>query len=177
MTARLTNDVHPHDRIERAVAGILRTNLLCSMATTGDSGSPHIHTAFFAFDDDLALYFLSRPDSTHARNVARHPEMAVSIFNGKQPWGGAHQGLQLFGRCAQTSGDADAVARRVYRDRFPLYDEFVSGASDGGPRPGSSFFQYRFFSFQPQTLKLLDELEFGDEQLVLAEVARAARAE
>jgi uncharacterized protein YhbP (UPF0306 family) len=172
MPARLTNDVHPHDRLERAAGGVLRTNLLCSMATTGPSGAPHIHTAFFAFDDDLAFYFLSHPESTHARNLARQADLAVAVFNGRQTWGGAHQGLQLFGRCEEASGETLAVAERVYRTRFPLYDEFISGTAEGGPRPGSTFFQYRFFAFYPTTLKLLDELEFGDEQLVVVDVVR-----
>ena len=172
MAARLAHDVHAHDRLERAVGGILRTNLLCSMATTSESGAPHIHAAFFAFDGDLRFYFLSHPDSTHAGNLNRNPQMAICVFNGKQPWGGAHQGLQLFGRCERVPSDAEAVAQRVYRDRFPLYEEFVTGTSEGGPRQDSAFFQYRFLCFSPTRLKLLDELEFGDEQLIVAEVVR-----
>jgi uncharacterized protein YhbP (UPF0306 family) len=174
MAVKLNNPVHGHDRLERSVAGILRTNLLCSMATVCESGTPHIHTAFFAFDDDFTFYFLSHPDSAHGRNLARRPELAVSVFNGKQPWGGAHQGLQLFGRCELASGELEHVARRVYRDRFPLYDEFATGKAEGGPGPDSSFFQYKFFRFTPTSLKLLDELEFGDEQLIVADVARTS---
>ena len=68
------------------------------------------------------------------------------------------------------SGEQEAAARRVYCDRFPLYDEFATGKAEGGPGPDSSFFQYKFFCFTPTSLKLLDELEFGDEQLIVAEV-------
>jgi uncharacterized protein YhbP (UPF0306 family) len=175
MSIRLVSPAYDPDRLHGVATRILAANMLCSMATTGEHGEAHIHTAFFCYDDDLALHFLSHPASVHARNIGRSPRIAVAVFAGQQAWGAAHVGLQLFGRCEQATGNAESAVRERYAARFPLYDEFISGRlTEGGPKPGASFFDLRFYTFRPEAVKILDELEFGDEVLVSATVEPAA---
>jgi uncharacterized protein YhbP (UPF0306 family) len=174
MSAILVSPDYSSERLHQVVAHILQGNMLCSMATRGEREQPHIHAAFFAFSDELALYFLSHPDSVHCRNLARAPDMAVSVFDGRQPWGAAHQGLQLFGRCARATGPDEDRGRELYAARFPLYVDFARRPAEGGGTTASSFLQRRFYAFTPDRVKILDEDEFGDEVLVMAEVVNSS---
>jgi uncharacterized protein YhbP (UPF0306 family) len=174
MSAILVNPEYPSERLHQVVARILKANMLCSMATRGDREQPHIHAAFFCFSDELALYFLSHPGAAHSRHLLRAREMAVAVFDGLQPWGAAHKGLQLFGRCALAEGAEEARARELYAARFPLYVDFTHRSTEGGPTPASTFFELRFYAFRPDRVKILDEDEFGDEVLVTAEVVNSS---
>ncbi len=48
--------------VRKSVFDILEDSPLCSMATMGPRGQPHINTAYFAYSPGLELFFLS--DST-----------------------------------------------------------------------------------------------------------------
>jgi hypothetical protein len=48
-------------------------------ANPGGGGA--YHTAFFCFNSDLELYFLSHPDSVHSHNLSHLPRMAVAVFD------------------------------------------------------------------------------------------------
>ncbi len=172
MSVTLVSPGYPSDRLEAVVRRILDGNMLCSMATTMDDGTPHIHQAFFCCDDELNLYFLSLPGADHSRNLARRSDMAVGVCNGGQPWGQSQAGLQFVGRCELATGDVERAARDLYSARFPLYVEFVTkNLTDAGLKP--SFFELRFYVFRPSSVKILAESEFGDEVLVTAGVQTA----
>src|SRR5688572_29603354 len=97
MALILSNPNYDGERLYAAVRAILDSTELCSIATLADDGGAHINTAYFAFDDELRLYFLSNPASVHCQNIARRPRMAVAAFDTHQPWGTPGKGLQLFG--------------------------------------------------------------------------------
>src|SRR3990172_9503650 len=73
-------------RLRRSVDRILRTTVLCAMATVRGAQA-HINTAYFCYSPDLELFFLSDPRSTHARNVGANPSMAMAVFSSTQVWG------------------------------------------------------------------------------------------
>jgi hypothetical protein len=146
------------------------------MATTTEDGAAHINAAFYAYDDDLHLVFLTHPESVHGRNSGRGSTVAIAIHDDRQPWGAAHTGLQIFGRADVAAGALESHARATYAARFPLYTEYVEGLlAEGGPAPSSSFFEQKFYVFRPERVKILDEAAFGDEVLVTAEVTEPAR--
>ena len=162
----LTSAEHDPDRIARSVFRILESTDLCSMATRGPGARVHINTAFFAFDAELCLCFLSDPGSRHCANLERSPAMAIAIFDSHQQWGETNAGLQLFGFGGLASGAALTHAEAVYAERFSRYSELV--AARGGV-PG--FHRLRLYRFNTASLSLLDEAEFGDAVLVNAEVS------
>ena len=159
------------DRLDASVARILAANPLCSMATRNEAGRVHINTAFFCFDRDLVLYFLSHPESVHGRNLSRVPQVAIAVFDSHQLWGDPHTGLQLFGTGALADPDASSQARQLYAARFPRYQEVLLAPSDGQPS-SSTFRGLKFHRFVPQRVQILDEWEFGEEVFIAATVLR-----
>lgn len=169
MGVTLASSSQSSDRIYGVVRRILEANLLCSIATTSEDGAPHINNAYYAYDDNLNLYFLSHPDSTHARNICRSGKAAVAVCDGRQPWGQTQAGLQLEGRGKPAAGDAQDCARRRYGGRFLLYTEFVEKRlTEAGLKP--AFFELQFYVFRPASVKILAETDFGDEVYVTARV-------
>jgi nitroimidazol reductase NimA-like FMN-containing flavoprotein (pyridoxamine 5'-phosphate oxidase superfamily) len=167
--AALHNPGYGSHRLLGSVERILSECQLCALATHEPAGKPHISTVFFCFSDDLDLYFLSDPGSTHGHNIARGPSAAIAVYDSHQIWGDAHRGLQMFGSCSLLSGAAEEEGRRLYARRFPRYLEF---AAHPGEKAGLSFSGLRFFRFVTASLKILDEEEFGDGVFVLAIVER-----
>jgi hypothetical protein len=158
------------DRLQASLTRMLAANSLCSMATRSAPGAVHISTAFFSYNHDLILHFLSHPESVHSHNLRSHPQMAVAVFDSRQPWGSPHSGLQLFGTGTVTADDAVEAARESYAARFPRYRDLLKPAS--GDSVGPTFRALRFYSFVPERIQILDEWEFGDEAFITATVLR-----
>ena len=156
-------------RVFEAVSRILEANALCSMATRTDAGVLDINAAFFSYSSDLELFFLSNPASAHCRNVAHGGPMAVAVFDGRQEWGQAHAGLQLFGTAGPAASGQTERARASYAARFPRYFDLVMRAGEDSEAT-SRLDLLRFFLFRPSRVKLLDEREFGEDVYVTAEV-------
>jgi hypothetical protein len=143
---------------------------MCSMATRSEAGALHINTAYFCFSHDLIFYFLSHPDSLHCHNLARVPQMAVAVFDGRQPWGDPHTGLQLHGLGGLTDQDPHHEACQLYTARFPRYREFLRRSIAS---PDSSVFRsLRFYRFAPERVQILDEWEFGAEVFIASSILR-----
>ena len=161
MSVTLVSPDYPSERLYNSVARLLADNKLCSIATQRENGEVHINTAFFAFGDDLDLYFLSNPASVHCQNLIRSRQVAIAVFDSHQVWGTAHRGLQLFGICTLAADIEEKIARELYSSRFPPYVELRDRLS-----------HLRFYSFTTTAVKVLDEDEFGEEVIVSAEVVR-----
>jgi uncharacterized protein YhbP (UPF0306 family) len=159
----------PSAQLWRSVREILDGTELCSLATQDGRGAVHISTAFFAWTEDLALYFLSDPTSRHARNLAEQSSAAVAVFDTHQVWGAAHRGLQLRGRAGPVAAGELRAAEQVYRRRFARYQEFRTAAPRTGPEAG--FTALRFYAFATSELQVLDEAVFGPARPVLASSA------
>lgn len=159
-----------YNKVRRSIFRILNDNVLCSMATVSDNGRAHINTAYFSFTADLELYFLSHPDSTHCRNLATNPSMAVSVFSSEQSWSGPDQGVQLFGTCRQTRGSLVKQAVRSYGGRFRQYAKWNLRL-----KPNGSAREYRFYRFVPTYIKVFDEAAFGDAVFVRVILKRRGR--
>jgi uncharacterized protein YhbP (UPF0306 family) len=151
-------------RLRKSTLRILRENVLCSMASVGKHNRAHINTAYFCYSedlDDLEIYFLSDPRSTHCRNLSANPSMAITIFRSAQKWGESNRGLQLFGTCSETSGQFVRKAERLYGKRFPLYKKWMDSVREDEKRLAKQLRSYRFHRFLPSRVKILDEGEFG----------------
>jgi uncharacterized protein YhbP (UPF0306 family) len=168
---QLISPGYPSDRLLAAVTRIVSANTLCSMATRSEAGTVDINAAFFSFSDDLTLYFLSNPGAAHCRNLAHVPQMAMTVFDSHQQWGKPHAGLQLFGPGGRVVPDQVEQARALYAARFTGYFDLVLRASEA-PRPATGPAALHLYRFAPTRVKLLEELEFGDEIYITAEIVR-----
>lgn len=164
-TGRKTGERPPAEpRVRRAVRRILEENSLCAIATVSPSGRAHGNTAYFAWSEPLAVFFLSHPDSRHCRNLRDRPTMTIVVFDSRQKWGGADRGLQLFGICRETRGRAATAAEEVYARRFQPYWKWKVELSQGGEE------ELRFHRFEARRLKLFDEGAFPNTPWLTARV-------
>lgn len=170
MTARIHSNVSGDTQFRSSLTTILNTTVLCSMATTGPDGGPHINAAYFAYDDDIVLYFSSDPATRHSRNLLHDPRMAVMIFSSRQPWGEVDlKGVQLFGEARMVGNASASRAAAVYRQRFPNYVRWI----DGLPTEARASITAEWYEFVPSKAKILDEECFGEENYVTACIERS----
>jgi uncharacterized protein YhbP (UPF0306 family) len=155
------------DRVRRSLFRILKSNVLCSMATVTSEGRAHINTTYFSFTRDLVLYFLSHPSSTHCRNLATNPSIAIAVFSSRQIWSGPDQGLQLFGLCHQAGRAHAKRAAESYGERFRQYATWKSKLTPDDPAR-----EYQLYEFVPNYVKVFDEKAFGEAVFVCMAVER-----
>jgi uncharacterized protein YhbP (UPF0306 family) len=149
-------------RIERAAFGLLDASPLCAISTVSPRTTTHIHTAYFVWNRDLEIFWLSDPAARHSRNVRVRPSTAITVFDSQQVWGQPDRGIQLFGSTRQLPATEIAHAESLYAARFPGY-----------ATPGLR--AYRFYRFRTERLKVFDEAVFGAGVFVTANIHSGQR--
>jgi uncharacterized protein YhbP (UPF0306 family) len=118
------------DPLAQVRAFLPERNIL-TLATLGPDGDPQAANLYYAETDDLTLYFVSIPGSSHAVNIARNPRVAVTIHADSSQWRDI-RGVQLQGTCALVTGADRARAWACYCAKFPfvLADAALARALD-----------------------------------------------
>ena len=74
------------DSPEQIAERILATNLYMTLATADASGLPWASPVWYAASADRTeLYWVSRPQTRHSRNLAARPQLALVIFDSTAP--------------------------------------------------------------------------------------------
>ena len=131
-------------RIRRVARQLLDASPLCAIATVSRGGRAHVNTAYFAWERDFRLFWISDPRGTHSRHVRANASVAIAVYDSSQSWGEPDRGIQLFGSAREVTADSVGAAKRSYAKRFPDYRE----AELGGYAP---------YEFRPIRMKLFDE--------------------
>ena len=97
----------------------LETHNVMTLATSGPEG-PWAAAVFYA-NRDFTLYFVSSPQSRHARDIAREPRIAAAIHEDYREWP-AIRGIQLSGAVERLEGEARDAALACYRKKFGFLD-------------------------------------------------------
>src|ERR1700722_19094081 len=105
MTVKFRNADYSSEKLSKSVLNIIKETHLCSMATINPDGTSHINTAFFCFNEDLDVYFVSDWRTKHCRNLTQKPKVALTIFDSHQKWGDSLRGIQLFGEGFATDAE------------------------------------------------------------------------
>ncbi|MBI4193423.1 MAG: pyridoxamine 5'-phosphate oxidase family protein [Candidatus Colwellbacteria bacterium] len=121
MSAKLPNE----QEVRRRVVAYLERNRLMVVATVADS-TPWAATVFFAYDQNLNLYFYSREDTRHCREIARNPRVAVAVSHAQHAQNNFVRGVQMTGEARKVSAEGYAAAYARYRERFAWADRFSS---------------------------------------------------
>ncbi len=132
---------------------------LCSISSSTADDLPHIHTAFFVYEDGH-IYFWSSKNTQHSKNISRSSSIAVTVFATSQRWGEDLRGCQLFGHCQALEGGASAEASRLYSERFTVYGAYLRS---------TEYVNDPDMAFYCLTLErgvLLDEVTFGEDRYV-----------
>jgi uncharacterized protein YhbP (UPF0306 family) len=103
-----------------AIAALLREESTLALATADEHGVAGVAPLFYIADEQLALYWLSSPESLHSRNLQRNPLASAAIFRPTADW------RQICG--VQMRGPVEAIIDperrkalvRIYWERFQL---------------------------------------------------------
>ena len=91
-----------------------------SLATVDDDGCPHAANVNFVHDNDLNMYFISKPASAHASHIVRDPNVAMTIYAHVESHRDIH-GIQLRGQCIALSDKVDRnAAFDLYAAKYPF---------------------------------------------------------
>lgn len=81
--------------VKKEVLEYLGSQAVMALATYGDH--PASCNVYFTVDKDLNFYFISRPETEHARNIAMNGKVACSIADGRQKVTDKKIGVQIKG--------------------------------------------------------------------------------
>lgn len=146
----------------------LHAHHVATLATNGAQGV--WAAAVFYVHDGWDLYFLSAPSSRHCLNLAHSAQVAVTIQSDHADWPSI-QGVQLEGVVDELSGDAEARARLLYGQKFPLVGKLAQAPAV----IVQALAKVRWYRVAPRRLLFIDNsLGFGhrDEIDLSAPVAR-----
>lgn len=138
------------DTLTDQLASLLKSISTLSLATVDRQGQPHAANLYFAPDEELNLYFVSDPASTHSQHVIERPAVAATLYAPVKMWQQI-RGVQLHGRCDKVEFKRWDVVWQIYLRKFPhIVDvqELVRSQ--------------QFYRISPQWYRLIDNtVKFG----------------
>ncbi|MCX6080832.1 MAG: pyridoxamine 5'-phosphate oxidase family protein [Chloroflexi bacterium] len=134
-------------------ADLLESSSL-TIATVSSAGQPHAAALYFANDQHLNFYFISKPDSQHSLDLADNSSVGVSISVPISNWKQIH-GLQMHGKVREIkSTQAQLAAAALYLAKFP----FIIAMEN-------EIMKNRWYMFSPVWLRWIDNrVHFGYKQ-------------
>jgi Pyridoxamine 5'-phosphate oxidase len=64
---------------------IIDANLYMTLGTADEHGRPWVSPVFYATSDYTEFYWISSPEVTHSRNLARRPQVSIVVFDSQAP--------------------------------------------------------------------------------------------
>jgi len=168
MNFHFDNKEHSDAKLNKSISGILEKSILCSIATLGKNNTSYIHTAYFAFNEKLELYFLSDPHTQHCVNIENNPSVAVAVSDSRQVWQKPKQGLQLFGTCQLARRTSKISSEYNYIKRFVGYRDWMKILTDQERKAFTS----KFYIIKVDSVKIFDEPTFGEEVYITLKINR-----
>ncbi|MFI6844477.1 pyridoxamine 5'-phosphate oxidase family protein [Kitasatospora sp. NPDC050467] len=158
----------PAEELRNGVEGLLGEATVLTLATAGHEHGPHANLAFFAYDDDLVLYFVSERATRHSHHLAEEARAAATVFLPPPVFGEQLRGIQLTGSAGEAWGCQAEAAFAAYQGRFPIFgqdDEVRRQFLTGGGVAA-------LYRFQVEELTAVDEPHFGRRNYLRAAVVR-----
>lgn len=134
----------------------LREAKLMQVATSKDN-KPWVATVWYASDEDLNIYFISRKARRHSLEIKENPAVAGAIV--KPHLGGSGEkiaGLQLEGEAELCFGEALMKSRELYFAKYPAAEHIPLETLE------DPNFTAAFYVIRPKAFILFDEVNFPD---------------
>lgn len=140
----------------------LQSHIQFALATNGTH--PWIATMYYGVDDKLNLYFLTSPDTIHAKGLKQNPLVSAVIADSPQKPDSKKIGIQLYGTASEIEGEeAMKAAFKIWcgvlkvRDPKYSYEGILSGE-----------LHYRLYKLVPKKIKYYNEelWDEGDEKVI-----------
>jgi uncharacterized protein YhbP (UPF0306 family) len=103
------------DFVARARA-IIDANLYMVLGTADEDGRPWVSPVYYAPASYREFLWISRPEATHSRNLARRPEISIVIFDSQVPIN-TGQAVYMTATVEQLTGPDAERALDVYSRR------------------------------------------------------------
>ena len=142
--------------LEAVIAEYLSTTKMMQIATSVED-TPWCCTVYFAYDDDWNLYWISKPEQRHSKEIVENPKVAGTIAYDQQPPQRTVRGLQFEGTAELLSGEEEERASKYYIQQL---DREASLLEDirSGENP------HKFYRIKPTKFVLFDRLNFPDNE-------------
>lgn len=137
------------ETLRARILALLGEHHVMTLSTVGPDG-PWAAAVFYAHEG-TRLYFLSSPNSRHAKHLAADARVAATIQRDYDDWPGI-RGLQLSGTVREVAPADEARVRALYQQRYPLI-----GGGAGVPRAIlEALKKIRWYEFAPDDIYLID---------------------
>ena len=156
------------EKIRAGVLEILKDCQLLSLASANEKAMPTCNYAYFVYDKDLSIYFISEEDALHVANLRQNPQASCAFHVVPKAFGKNLQSLRLDGVCERLEGMAVLPALTLYAARFNAFKlmDTIIKAYTTGHEEGS------VFKITPARGKILDETRFDFREYVEFEIER-----
>lgn len=105
------------DEVRQRAQAYLNDHRVMTLATSGSGGV--WAAAVFYVNEVFDLYFLSAPNTRHARDIAERPRVAATIQEDYRDWPDI-KGIQMEGDAFQLGGRAQRQAMALYLVKYPF---------------------------------------------------------
>lgn len=144
--------------VSAAALQLLKEHKTLTLATCSDN-QPHAASLYFANDADLNLYFVSDPETRHARDLIANPDVAVTINEDHFPWRQL-RGLQIRGRARQVPAEKRDTVLDLYLERFEdIAALFASPTGSEEQKIAERLAGGTFFEIIPDWIRVIDNRE------------------
>jgi uncharacterized protein YhbP (UPF0306 family) len=146
--------VYPKDKLKQYILDYLEQNRVMTLATCMDD-IPWAASVMYAYDDDLNLYFISKPETRKTQNLLSNPKVSATI-NQFQKTPGKILGIQLEGTARKLDKTKNVQELELFKKRFDWAKDFLD--------------DHELFQIAPKKIYYLDDEKFGPqgrEELIL----------
>jgi general stress protein 26 len=134
------------------ISDFLKRNHIAVLATAErQSGAPHAATVYYAIDQGLNIYFLTKDRTTKSRNLDTNPQAALAVYEADTQ------------RTAQITGSINRVEDKEIIDKAkPLMAHFSKQTAGTEETPISKLEagEYVLYRLTPQSIRL-GEYKYG----------------
>ena len=105
------NEETTHQDLQSHAEAIIDASGYMTLATADEHGLPWASPVWFASADHREFLWMSSPEARHSRNISVRPDIAIAIFDSRQPPGTGH-GVYVAATAAEVPASEldDAIA-------------------------------------------------------------------
>lgn len=133
------------EELKKYVSDYLEKNRLMTLATS-EKDIPWAATVFFAYDPDLNIYFISRPETRKTKHLHVNPNVSVAV-NHHQSKSGLVKGVQLEGTAKILDKNKDVKELEIFKKRHNWAEKYLHN--------------HELFKITPKKVYYLDDELFG----------------
>jgi uncharacterized protein len=165
--AQILNSNYSERDLSISVAEILHScNLMAMASSLPENGGGYANTAYFSYNANLSIYFISDEDTQHSLNIVDNPLVSAAIWLTPPVFAEGLRGIQLFGRCVRAVHKQASEGLRSRKERFSDFQpdaNMEKAYIDGTGKSG-------LFVIETSKLKIIDEPRFGRRNYIDAVV-------